>query len=220
MAQANTPAVDSNVFAEINRAEKNIVTYKGTAKEQNAAAHKEKIAAYSVLISALAGVKLVKGNLPRAISNQVRTGLLEDAGLKEAVAKRYLENSVGALRVLDIPSQATPSLVEEILASENITSENQLIKRVKGEDEKDTIRALAEKLVGKFTTRKNEAGERVQGVFKPSEFEEADFERFQNVMRELMAARQASQEAAAKAEANLAAQNAEMDEVLDQMEVA
>lgn len=220
MASANTPVIDSNVFAEINRAEKNIAGHKGTAKEQTAAAHKEKIAAYSVLIASLASVKLVKGNLPRAISNQVRTGLLEDAGLKEAIAKRYLENSVGALRVLDIPSQATPSLVEDILAAENITSENQLAKRVKGEDEKDTIRAMAEKLVGKFTTRKNEAGERVQGVFKPSDFEEADFERFENVMRELKAARQAAKEAAAQAEANLAAQNKEADEVLDAMEVA
>lgn len=220
MANANTPAIDSNVFAEINRAEKNIASHKGTAKEQNAAANKEKIAAYSVLIASLASVKLVKGNLPRAISNQVRAGLLEDAGLKEAVAKRYLENSVGALRVLDIPSQATPSLVGDILFSEEIDSENKLAKRVRGDDEKDTIRALAEKLVGKFTTRKNEAGERVQGVFKPSDFEEADFERFENVMRELKAARQAAKEAAAKAEANLAAQNKEADEVLDAMEVA
>lgn len=218
MANHNTPVIDTNVFAEINRAEKDISSFKGVAKENSAQANKTKMSAYSVLIASLAAVKLVKGNLPRAISNQVRKGLLEDAGLKDAVAKRYLENSVGALRVLDIPSQATPSLVADILASENIASENQLAKRVTGEDEKDAIRALAEKLVGKFTTRKNEAGERVQGVFKPSDFGDEDFERFDNVVRELKAARKAAQEAAAAAEAKLAEENSEVGKVLDAMD--
>lgn len=212
--------IDLNVFAEVNKAEKNIAGLKGAAKESNSAANKEKIAAYSVLIAALAGIKLVKGNLPRAIAKQFREGLTQNAGLKEATAKRYFENSVGALRVFDIPSQATPSLVEDILASENIASENQLAKRITGEDSKDEIRALAEKLVGKFTTRKNEAGERVQGVFKPSSFEEADFERFHNILRELKAAREAAKDAAAAAEAKLAEENDAVDAALDQMDAA
>jgi hypothetical protein len=214
------PTIDLNVFAEINAAEKSITAFKGTAKENSEAANERKVAAYSVLIAALASNKLIKGNLPRAVSNQVRKGLLENAGLKEATAKRYLENSVGALREFNIPTQATPSLVADILASENVKSENQLAKRVSGEDEKDSLRALAEKLVGRFTTRKNEAGERVQGVFKPTDFVEADFERFENIVRELKAARAASQDAAAMAEAKIAAQNAEFGEVMDKMEVA
>lgn len=217
---SNQHTIDTNVFAEINGAEKKIATFKGTAKENTAAANEQKIAAYTVLIAALASQKLVKGNLPRAISNQVRKGLLEDAGLKEATAKRYLENSVGALREFSIPSQATPSLVADILASENITSENQLAKRVSGDSDKDAIRALAEKLVGRFTTRKNDAGERVQGVFKPSDFEDADFDRFDNILRELKAARRAAQEAAAQAEANLAKENDDVDATLDALEVA
>lgn len=211
--------IDLNVFAEINAAEKSITAFKGTAKENSEAAHERKIAAYSVLIAALAPNKLIKGNLPRAVSNQVRKGLAENAGLKEALVKRYIDNSVGALREFKIPTQATPSLVSDILASENIKSENQLHKRVTGEDDKDGIRALAEKLVGRFTTRKDEDGNRVQGVFKPSDYNEADFERFADIVRELQGARKASQEAAAKAEKAIAKTNEEVGEAMDEMEI-
>lgn len=192
--------IDHAVFAGIATAEKAIEGFKGEAKQSAANANDQKIGAYSLLIASLAGTKLVKGNLPRAVSKQVYSGLLEDAGVKEASAKRYLENSVGALRVLDIPSQATPALVKDILLAENIDSENKLAKRVSGEDEKDPMRVLAEALVGKFTSRKDENGQRVQGVFKPSKYEQEDWDRFEDHIRELKASRAAASDAARIAE--------------------
>lgn len=197
-----TNTIDSAVFADIAGHEKNIEGLKGEAKERTAAANSEKISAYAALISGLSSQRLVKGNLPRAISKQVYKGLIEDAGVKEASAKRYLENSVGAMRVLEIPTQATPSLVRDILLSENIDSENKLAKRVSGETEKDPMQALAETLIGKFTSRKDEQGNKVQGVFKPSKFEQEDWDRFEDAVRELKAARQAAGDAAKQAEAD------------------
>jgi hypothetical protein len=213
----NAPAIDAVVFADIAAREKNIGNLKGEAKERSAAANDQKISAYSSLISALSGHKLVKGNLPRAVAKQVFKGLTEDAGVKEATAKRYLENSVGAIRELEIPTQATPELVRDMLLSENIDSENKLAKRVSGEADKDHMQALAEALVGRFTSRKDENGNRVQGVFKPSKFEQEDWDRFEDAMRELKAARSAAADAALQAE--LAAQrvNAEANEVFAKM---
>lgn len=214
---AQTNAVDAAVFAGIATAEKAIEGFKGEAKASAASANDQKIGAYSLLIASLSGTKLVKGNLPRAVSKQVYTGLMQDAGVKEATAKRYLENSVGALRVLEIPTQATPELVKDILLAENIDSENKLAKRVSGEDEKDPMRVLAEALIGKFTTRKDENGQRVQGVFKPSKFEQEDWDSFEDHIRELKAARAAAEDAGKQAEIDAKRANELANEVFNSL---
>ena len=214
---AQNNAVDAAVFAGIATAEKAIEGFKGEAKASAASANDQKIGAYSLLIASLSGTKLVKGNLPRAVSKQVYTGLMQDAGVKEATAKRYLENSVGALRVLEIPTQATPELVKDILLSENIDSENKLAKRVSGEDEKDPMRVLAEALIGKFTTRKDENGQRVQGVFKPSKFEQEDWDSFEDHIRELKAARAAAEDAGKQAEIDAKRANELANEVFNSL---
>jgi len=207
-----TNAINADVFATMQTLEDSISALRGDAKLSQEEANGKKILAYSELIAGISGIKLVKGNLPRAIGNQVREGLLA-AGIKEALVKRYMENSVGALRVLDIPTQATADLVAEILATENISSENQLTKRVNGEAEKDKVASLAEALVGKFTTRKDDQGNRVKGVFKPSDLEQADWDRFEDLVRELKAARVAAADAGAIAAAEQAALNAAANEV-------
>lgn len=207
-----TNAINSDVFATVKSLEGAISALREVAKENGAEANGKKLDAYAEIIASISGIKLVKGNLPRAIGNQLREGLLE-AGLKDALVKRYTENSVGALRVLNIPTQATPDLVKEILESENIASENQLAKRINGEAEKDKVAALAEALVGKFTTRKDDQGNRVKGVFKPSDLEQADWDRFEDLVRELKAARVAAADAGAIAAAEQAAVNAAANEV-------
>ena len=216
MTAQNSP-IDATVFAGIATAEKAIEGFKGEAKQSSANANDQKIGAYSLLIASLSGTKLVKGNLPRAVSKQVYTGLMQDAGVKEATAKRYLENSVGALRVLEIPTQATPSLVKDILLAENIDSENKLAKRVSGEDDKDPMRVLAEALIGKFTTRKDENGQRVQGVFKPSKFEQEDWDSFEDHIRDLKAARAAAEDAGKQAEAEAKRANDLANEVFNSL---
>jgi len=215
-AQINAP-IDALVFDGIAAAEKSIAGLKGEAKESQKQANDQKIGAYSLLIASLSGQKLVKGNLPRAVSKQVYKGLMEDAGVKEATAKRYLENSVGALRELDIPTQATPELVKEMLLSENIDSENKLSKRVSGDSDKDPMVAMAEALIGKFTSRKDDAGNRVPGVFKPSKFEQSDWDRFEDAIRELKAARAASEDAAQRAEADERRANELANEVFNSL---
>jgi hypothetical protein len=212
-----TNTIDRAVFDEIATRETSIANLKGEAKERTVEANGQKISAYSALIAGLSGQKLVKGNLPRAIAKQVYKGLIEAAGVKEATAKRYLENSVGALRVLDIPTQATPALVKAILDSENIDSENKLAKLVSGETDKDPMQTMAEALVGKFTSRKDDDGNRVQGVFKPSKYEQEDWDRFEDALRELKAARVAASDAARQAEIEAQKANDMANEVFNSL---
>lgn len=212
-----TNTIDNSVILGIADAERDIASFKGNAKEATSLANDRKIGAYSLLIASLSGQKLVKGNLPRAVSKQVYKGLIEDAGVKEASAKRYLENSVGALRELDIPTQATPEVVRSILQQDGIDSENKLAKRVNGSDEKDPMVTLAETLIGKFTTRKDDDGNRVQGVFKASKFEQEDWDRFEDAVRELKAARIAASDAAAIAAAEEKRTNDMANEAFDAM---
>ena len=214
MTEQNKPAlVSESVFADVLKAENDIAALRGAAKQSNEQANNAKIGAYAVIIAGLSGQQLKKGNLPRAVSNALRKGLLESAGLKEAIVKRYVENSAGALRLLEIPSQATPEIVRDIFAENGIDSENKLAKLVNGEAEKDGIRGLAEALIGKFTTRKDDNGNRVQGVFKPSKFDQDDWDRFHDILSELKAARAAAGDAAVQAAIAKEQENALANEV-------
>jgi hypothetical protein len=199
----------------INAAEAQIAGLKADNKANNEAANAQKISAYCELIATLAPVKLVKGNLPRAVSKTLRAALLEEAGLKEATAKRYIENSVGAIRLFDLSGMdnATPQMVREFLDTSGIDSENKLAKAVKGETEKSKAQMLAEQVVGKWSTAKDDDGKIVQGnVFKDGLSDE-ELDEFQNVMRELMAARQAyrNSDAAKAAQAGADRENETVD---------
>jgi hypothetical protein len=223
MTNSKTFTVTETAINNVYTAEQEIVKLKGINKDNNEAANSHKMSAYGEVIASIAHVKLVKGNLPRAISKAVRSALLEEAGLKEATVKRYLENSVGAVRLIrdsigDIPTQYTPDAVVTDLKALEIDSENKLAKAVKGEPEKSKAQRLAEQVVGKFSTKKDENGNRVQGdVFKDG-LDDEELDEFENAMRELMAARKAyrNSEAAKAAEADAADENVTVDATVDE----
>lgn len=215
----------------VYHAEQQITSLKGMNRDNNDLANSHKMAAYGEVIAAIAQVKLVKGNLPRAVSKVLRTALTEEAGLKDATVKRYIENSVGAVRLIhkeigDIPSQYTAEAIVHDLATLDIDSENKLAKAVKGEADKSKAQRLAEQVVGKFSTKKDENGKQVQGdVFKDG-LDDDELDEFQNIMRELMAARQAYRNTVAAKEAEAAASqdNSDVDAavvaMLDELGIA
>ena len=228
---ANEFTVTETAINTVYKAEQNITDLKGQNRENNDAANAHKMGAYGEVIASIAHVKLVKGNLPRAVSKKLRAALLEEAGLKEATVKRYVENSVGAVRLIkdkigDIPSQYTGAAVVTDLAAMDIDSENKLAKAVKGDASKSKAQRLAEQVVGKFSTKKDENGKQVQGdVFKDG-LDDDELDDFQNIMRELLAARKAYRdtEAAKAAEAAAANENDTVDAavvaMLDELGVA
>ena len=134
---------------------------------------------------------------------------------------RLIKDQIG-----DIPSQYTADAIVKDLAALEIDSENKLAKAVKGESDKSKAQRLAEQVVGKFSTKKDENGKQVQGdVFKDG-LDDDELDEFQNVMRELMAARKAYRDAAAAkaAEAEAANENDTVDAavvaMLDELGVA
>jgi len=229
-ASKNFTVSDASINV-VFKAEAAIADLKGQNRDNNEAANAQKMGAYGEVIATIAHVKLVKGNLPRAVSKTLRTALLEEAGLKEATVKRYVENSVGAVRLItdqigDIPSQYTADAIVRDLAAMDIDSENKLAKAVKGESDKSKAQRLAEQVVGKFSTKKDENGKQVQGdVFKDG-LDDDELDEFQNVMRELMAARKAYRDttAAKAAEAEAANENDTVDAavvaMLDELGIA
>lgn len=221
---------DASINA-IYKAELEIASLKDANRDNNAAANTQKMGAYGEVIATIAHVKLVKGNLPRSVSKTLRSALLDEAGLKEATVKRYVENSVGAVRLIkdkigDIPSQYTADAIVRDLAALDIDSENKLAKAVKGEGDKSKAQRLAEQVVGKFSNKKDADGKQVQGdVFKDG-LDDEELDEFQNVMRELMAARKAyrDSEAAKAAQAAAADENDTVDAavvaMLDELGIA
>jgi len=218
MTNSNTFTVTDTAINNVYTAEQEIVKLKGVNKENNAAANGHKMAAYGEVIASIAQEKLVKGNLKRSSSKALKSALVEQAGVKEPSAKRYLENSVGAIRLLkdhfgEIPTQYTPDAIVKDLAELEIDSENKLAKAVKGEPDKSKAQRLAEQVVGKFSNKKDENGKRIQGdVFKDG-LTDDELDEFNNAMRELMAARTAyrNSEAAKAAEADAADENTTVD---------
>ena len=210
MTHAKEFMVSDSSINVVYQAEQEIGNLKGQNRDNNDAANGQKMTAYGEVIASIAQIKLVKGNLPRAISKKLRAALLEEAGLKEATVKRYVENSVGAVRMIkdkigDIPSQYTGAAVVADLAVMEIDSENKLAKAIKGEGEKSKAAMLAEKVVGKFSNKKDENGKMVQGDVFRDGLDDEELDEFQNVMRELMAARKAYRDTdAAKAAAKSA----------------
>src|SRR6056300_1449134 len=208
MTTAKQFMISDSSINVVYQAEQEIGTLKGQNRENNDAANSQKMTAYGEVIASIAQVKLVKGNLPRSVSKTLRKALLEEAGLKDATVKRYVENGVGAVRLIkekigDIPSQYTGSAVVADLVAMDIDSENKLAKAIKGEGEKSKAQMLAEKVVGKFSNKKEENGKMVQGDVFRDGLDDDELDEFQNVMRELMAARKAYRDtAAAKAAAD------------------
>ena len=218
MTNSKTFTVSETAINNIYNAEQEIGKLKGVNKENNAAANGHKMAAYGEVIASIAHVKLTKGNLPKAERKTLNSALTEQAGIKDAAAKRYRENSVGALRLIrdfigDIPTQYTPDAVVADLKAMEIDSENKLAKAISGEASKSKAQRLAEQVVGKWSTKKLEDGRKVQSdVFKDG-LDDDELDEFENAMRELMAVRTAyrNAEAAKAAEAAAADENETVD---------
>ena len=208
MTNSKTFTVSETAINNIYNAEQEIGKLKGVNKENNAIANSHKMSAYGEIIASIAHVKLTKGNLPKAERKTLNSALTEQAGIKDAAAKRYRENSVGALRLIkdfigDIPTQYTPDAVVADLKAMEIDSENKLAKAISGEASKSKAQRLAEQVVGKWSTKKLEDGRKVQSdVFKDG-LDDDELDEFENAMRELMAVRTAyrNAEAAKAAEA-------------------
>ena len=224
MTNSKTFTVTETAINNIYDAEQKIASLKGSNKQNNEVANSHKMSCYGEFISSVAHVKLTKGNFPTSVSKAWRKELKEAAGLNDAAIKRYIEFSAGGLRLIrehigDIPTQYTPEAVVADLKAMEIDSENKLAKAVNGDSGKSKAELLAEKVIGKWTTKSLECGKKVQGdVFKDGLTDE-ELDEFENKVRELTAARKAYRDtqAAKAAEAEAAKENDTVDSTVEAM---
>ena len=158
-----TFSLSDNTVSIVSANETTLAGLKGDAKQVTEQVNTTKLASYAELISAISSVTLTKGNLPRTISKTVRHDLTTDGGCRDAVAKKYIENSVAAKRKFGFGDNTTPTAVLAVFSDQGITSEAKLAKAVSGEDNKSAALILAEKVIGKWSNKKDDNGNVVQG---------------------------------------------------------
>lgn len=162
--------------AEIARNEQAIEGLKGDRKAISEAVNTKKVESYTSLIVDLAvsGVKLVnrgqKSGLPKNVTTQLKSELLE-AGVSEACAKRYVENTNGLVRVipelLDIADFGQAAFA---LDREGLTTEAKIKARAFGTP--DPVEALAKKIVALDDAERTRLDELVRALTEVKEAEE------------------------------------------------
>jgi hypothetical protein len=210
-------AVDPATVTKLTQYEDEAVKAKSDVAYDKQVYNETKVRAYSEVIASLIGVKLIKGNLPTTVRNTLIKALTEDAGIGNASAKRYQDISVAAIRCkkFDFPTQATAAAVHDELLAKEIKTEAGLKKFSSNVPPVDAMHQLAEKLIGKFTKRKDDDGNVIQGVFKPSKFDAVDWARFYDHVEVMKAARLEGEEAAKEAAKKKEEENVEINDAMD-----
>jgi len=213
-----TFSLSDNTVSIVSANETTLAGLKGDAKQVTEQVNATKLSTYAELISAISGVTLTKGNLPRTISKTVRHDLTTDGGCKDAVAKKYIENSVGAKRQFGFGDNTTPTAVLAVFADQGITSEAKLAKAVSGEADKSAALILAEKVMGKWSTKKDDNGNVVQGDKFKDGLDDEELAVFFDELNALQAARNnyRNDQAAKAAQAAVEKENETVNDVVDQ----
>ncbi len=213
-----TFSLSANTVSTVAANEGTLSGLKGDAKMVTEQVNATKLATYAELISAISGITLTKGNLPRTISKNVRHDLTTDGGCKDAVAKKYLENSVAAKREFGFGDNTTPTAVMSVFNDQGITSEAKLAKAVSGEADKSAALILAEKVMGKWSNKKDDNGNVVQGDKWKDGLDDEELAVFFDEMNALQAARNNyhASEAAKAAQEAVEKENDTVNDVVDQ----
>ena len=222
----STFTISDTAINNITACEDNIGTLKTNNKQNNQVANRHKMQAYGELIASVAHEKQTKQGFTKETSKKLYDVLQNDVGVNHATAKRYVEGSAGAVRLIkqeigDIPTQYTPDAVVNDLLAMEIDSENKLLKACSGEADKSKARKIAESAIGKWSTKKEEDGRggyrKVQGDKFIDGLNDEELDEFFDHVRELQAAREAfrNAEAAKVAEAEAAQENVEVNTSVD-----
>ena len=215
-----TFSLSTNTVSTVAANEGTLSGLKGDAKMVTEQVNATKLATYAELISAISGIALTdKGNLPRSISKTVNGDLTTDGGCKDATAKKYLENSVAAKRKFGFGDNTTPTAVLAVFSDQGITSEAKLAKAVSGEADKSAALILAEKVIGKWSTSKDDNGNAVQGDKWKDGLDDEELAVFFDELRKLEAERteyHANADAAKEAGKAVEKDNETVNDVVDQ----
>ena len=212
-----TFTINDDILNTIASNEKEINKLKVTSSETGQKIGTLKLSNYSQLIAGIAPAKLTsKSNLNSGDRTSLKAELIEFAGLTDSMADKMIKNAVGARNVFQISgSNITPEGVAEIFEVEGITSEAKLIKAVSGDDKKDKVQLVVDKVAGKRSTKKDAKGNRVQGDAWLGGFDYEDIEVFKNKLEDALRIRAEMEKAASVAADKQQAENDVVNSIAD-----
>ena len=153
------PRFTNELVDQIRGSESEISGLKSTNSENTKLVNELKIDQYVGLITHIAPLPLTKSeNLCKADTRAISDDLINECNMSKANAKLLKDNSVKFVVKFDVPSQATPEMVREIMAENDITSQTKLKQAVNPQDEILIGDKIANMLYGKTKTVKNEDG--------------------------------------------------------------
>lgn len=153
------PRFTNELVDQIRGSEAEISGLKSTNSENTKLVNELKIDQYVGLITHVAPLKLsASGNLTKADTRAISEDLVNECNMSKANAKLLKDNSVKFVVKFDVPSQATPEMIREIMSDNGITSQTKLKQAVNPQDDIMLGDKIARMIYGKMKSVKNTEG--------------------------------------------------------------
>lgn len=153
------------------------------------------------------------GNVSKAVTSAMYDDLINHVGLSKSNAKLLKENSVKFCEFFDVPTQATPELVQSIINEHDLHTQIKLGKKVSGKKEVTLAEQIARKVYGKEVTKKVDGVD--QTIFIPTDLTMDEIEQIEEHMADIKRVRKATDEANQAKLAETNQDNQETNELLD-----
>jgi len=153
------PRFTNELVDQIRGSEAEISGLKSTNSENTKLVNELKIDQYVGLITHVAPLKLsASGNLTKADTRAISEDLVNECNMSKANAKLLKDNSVKFVVKFDVPSQATPEMIRDIMEDNGITSQTKLKQAVNPQDDIMLGDKIARMIYGKMKSVKNTEG--------------------------------------------------------------
>ena len=153
------PRFTNELVDQIRGSEAEISGLKSTNSENTKLVNELKIDQYVGLITHVAPLKLsASGNLTKADTRAISEDLVNECNMSKANAKLLKDNSVKFVVKFDVPSQATPEMIRDIMEENGITSQTKLKQAVNPQDDIMLGDKIARMIYGKMKSVKNTEG--------------------------------------------------------------
>ena len=153
------PRFTNELVDQIRGSEAEISGLKSTNSENTKLVNELKIDQYVGLITHIAPLKLsASGNLTKADTRAISEDLVNECNMSKANAKLLKDNSVKFVVKFEVPSQATPEMIRDIMEDNGITSQTKLKQAVNPQDDIMLGDKIARMIYGKMKSVKNTEG--------------------------------------------------------------
>ena len=153
------PRFTNELVDQIRGSEAEISGLKSTNSENTKLVNELKIDQYVGLITHIAPLKLsASGNLTKADTRAISEDLVNECNMSKANAKLLKDNSVKFVVKFDVPSQATPEMIRDIMEDNGITSQTKLKQAVNPQEDIMLGDKIARMIYGKMKSVKNTEG--------------------------------------------------------------